>query len=50
LKQKPPGCSKIVEQQSEAKGISPIFFKIDGKTNRDVPKICENEAKQSENF
>jgi hypothetical protein len=46
LKRKPPGCSKILEQQSEAKGISPIFFKIDGKTNRDVPKICE--TKQNE--
>jgi hypothetical protein len=39
-----------LEQQSEAKGISPIFFLIDGKTNRDVPKICENEAKRSETF
>jgi hypothetical protein len=39
-----------LEQQSEAKGISPIFFEIDGKTNRDVPKICENEAKRSKTF
>jgi hypothetical protein len=39
-----------LEQQSEEKGISPIFFKIDGETNRGVPKICEKEAERSETF
>jgi hypothetical protein len=50
LKQKRPGCSKILEEQSEAKGNSPTFFKIEGKTNRVVPKIWENEAERSEPF
>jgi hypothetical protein len=44
--QKRPGCSKILEEQSEAKGISPTFPK--SKTNRVVPKIWENEAERSE--
>jgi hypothetical protein len=35
-----------LEEQREAKGISPTFLKIDGKTNRGVPKICENEAER----
>jgi hypothetical protein len=40
-----------LEEQSEAKGISPtFFFKIEGKTNRVVPKIRENEAERSEPF
>jgi hypothetical protein len=39
-----------LEEQSEAKGISPTFSKIEGKTNRGVPKICENEAERSEPF
>jgi hypothetical protein len=39
-----------LEEQREAKGISPTFLKIDGKTNRDVPKIYENEAKRKEIF
>jgi hypothetical protein len=30
--------------------LAQYFFLIDGKTNRDVPKICENEAKRSETF
>jgi hypothetical protein len=29
---------------------NPNFFKIEGKTNRVVPKIWENEAERSEPF
>jgi hypothetical protein len=36
--------------QREAKGISPTFLKIDGKTNRGVPKICKNEAEHEVKF
>jgi hypothetical protein len=39
-----------LEEQSEAKGISPAFSKIEGKTNWGVPKICENEAERNEPY
>jgi hypothetical protein len=35
-----------LEEQSEAKGISPTFFKIKGKTNRGVLKIGEAERSE----
>ncbi len=49
-RQKRPGCSKILEERSEAKGIGPILSKNEGKTNRCIPKILENETERSELF
>ena len=49
-RQKRPGCYKILEERSEAKGIGPILSKNEGKTNRCIPKILENETERSELF
>ena len=49
-RQKRPGCYKILEERSEAKGIGPILSKNEGKTNRCIPKDLENETERSELF